>query len=138
MAERFAQTGKGLKMSIKEETEAFAERVSGLGFTVYIAEHGTYGFITDASETRVLSFSFNDGSSLGGNYGPPSTKSGTGWRMDKGPHSLATAEDVREALYANPPDWLRGRGWKYLSTVAQYLQHYRASSRFKVWSRQHA
>ena len=116
--------------TIKTETRKFARRITDLGFVVYIAESGTYGFITDAAESRVLSFSFNDCGSLSGNYGPASTQSGTGWRMDKGPHALATAEDVKETLYANPPDWLRGRGWKYLSSVAQYLQQYGASSRF--------
>jgi hypothetical protein len=116
--------------TIKDGVSRFAERISQLGFTVYVAKSGTYGFITDDTESRVLSFSFNDSGSLGGNYGPPSTESGTGWRMDKSPYSLATAEDVKEALYASPPTWLRGKGWKYLSTVAQYLGQYGASSQF--------
>ena len=106
-------------MTIRTETEGFAKRISDLGFTVYIAESSAYGFITDASESRVLSFSFNDCGSLGGNYGPASKTSGTGWRLEKGPHALVTAEDVKEALYANPPQWC-GKGWKYLSNVAQY------------------
>ena len=117
-------------MTIKDDVLIFADHISRLGFTVYIAKSGTYGFITDDAANRVLSFGFNDGGSLSGNYGPPSTQCGTGWRMDKGPHSLTTAEAVREALYANPPDWLRGKGWRYLSTVEQYLQLYGSSSQF--------
>ena len=121
-------------MTIKDETSFFAGRISQMGFTVYVAKSGDYGFITDDKASRVLSFSFTDGGSLSGNYGPPSTQSGTGWRMVKGPDSLKTADDVREALYASPPDWLRGKGWRYLSTVAQYLQHYGPSSQFKLFA----
>jgi hypothetical protein len=120
---------------IRDEVLAFARRISDLGFTVYIAKSGTYGFITDDSESRVLSFSFTDCGSLSGNYGPPSTKSGTGWRMDEKPHNLTTAKAVREALYENPPPWSKG-GWRYLSTVAQYWQHYDPSSHFTKFERE--
>jgi hypothetical protein len=112
------------------DTEKFAYFIKGLGFKVYIAKSGSYGFITDDTESRVLSFSFTAGGSLSGNYGPPSTQSGTGWRMNESPYDLKTAEDVRKALYANPPDWIRGRGWKYLSSVKQYLGEYGSSSGF--------
>lgn len=56
-----------------QEARNFAERITHMGFTVYLAEPGPYGFITDETESRVLSFSFNDMTSLGGNYGrlPP-------------------------------------------------------------------
>ena len=113
----------------KDEARAFAERITEMGFTVYLAESGVYGFITDDSESRVLSFSFNDQTSLGGNFGPPSTTSGTGWRMDEAPASLTNAERVKAALYAYPPSWSRN-GWRYLSTVAQYLKAYGPSSKF--------
>lgn len=107
----------------------FAQRITAMGFTVYIAERGGYGFITDSTETRVLTFSFSDGGSLGGCYGPASTTSGTGWRMDESPYDLTTPESVKRALYATPPRWA-GNGWKHLTTVAQYLQTYNSSSRF--------
>lgn len=119
-------------MTRKQDTIAFAERIKALGFTVYIAERGTYGFITDQTASRVLTFSMEDGGNLGGSYGPPSRESGTGWRMDIAPHHLNTADDVKQALYANPPEWLRGKGWRYLSTVAQYLAIYGSSSRFDL------
>ena len=107
----------------------FAARLTALGFRVYIAQDGAgrYGFITDAEGARVLSFSFNDGGSLSGNYGPPSTESGTGWRMDEAPHDLRTADDIRRALNAHPPSFC-GRGWRYLTTVAQHLATYHPSS----------
>lgn len=116
-------------MRFREDVAAFAERVTALGFVVYVSERGPYGFITDATASRVLSFSFNDGGSLGGNYGPPSTSSGTGWRMEESPYALVTPDDVKVALYAYPPHWVGG-GWRYLTTVAQYLQTYGVSSRF--------
>lgn len=80
----------------------FAERITRFGFRVYIANpnYGSknYGFITDDSESRVLSFSFKGGS-LSGNYGPPSAESGTGWRMDESPSDLTTADEIRKSLY---------------------------------------
>lgn len=126
---------QGTKMLAQDRSDVFdfAKRITELGFAVYIAKSGTYGFITDASESRVLSFAFDGlGGSLSGNYGPPSTSSGTGWRMDLKPHELDTAGLVREALYAEVPAWSNrgGKGWRYLSTVAQYLAHYDSSSHF--------
>jgi hypothetical protein len=105
------------------------ERIKALGFTVYLAERGDYGFITDASEKRVLSFSRDGG--LSGNYGPPSTTSGTGWKMDGSFYDLKTADDVNRALNAHPPSWC-GNGWKTFTTVAQHLALYGASSRYAL------
>ena len=112
----------------QQEARAFAEKIRDMGFTVYLAESGTYGFITDESESRVLTFSVRD-CSLGGTYGPPSKQSGTGWRMEEATWDLKMPEDVRRALYSAPPPWC-GRGWKRLSDVRAYLALYGASSRF--------
>jgi hypothetical protein len=111
----------------------FGHCVKGLGFRVFLAKetrYGGYGFITDADGTRVLSFSFTDGSSLSGNYGPPSRESGTGWRMDETPYDLKSADDVKRALYAEAPEWTgrRGRGWKHYTTLAEHLGMYGSSS----------
>lgn len=109
----------------------FAQRIAGLGFRVFVARDGTgeYGFIADETGEHVLSFSMNDGGSLGGNYGPPSQESGTGWRMDTHPSDLRTADDVRKALRAYPPNFC-GKGWRRLSTLQSYLGMYGNSSRF--------
>ena len=115
------------------EVAAFCERIKVLGFRVYLSKHKDYGFITDDSESRVLSFSFRDGGSLGGNYGPPTTQCGTGWRMDGSPWDLKTADDVRKALYAFIPSWVGGptaRAAIKPSTVAQYRAAYQSSSCF--------
>lgn len=108
----------------------FAQRIKALGFTVYLAKTGDYGFITDDSGERVLSFSFSGlESSLSGNYGPPSTTSGTGWKLEADPENLWSADDVRRVLYANAPSWC-GNGWKRYTTTAQHIATYGASSRY--------
>lgn len=132
-------------MSDYHTAREFAQFIKGLGFRGFVAggiggdgPRG-YGIITDAEGSRVLSFSFSDGGSLGGNYGPPSRNSGTGWRMNGDPYSLKSAEDVRRALYATAPDFCRPAspqsrgddGWKYYSTLAQYQAQYQASSKFE-------
>lgn len=117
-------------MNHREQTARdFASYVKGLGFTVYLAKAGTYGFITDDAGERVLSFSFTDGGSLSGNYGPPSTKSGTGWRLEQAPHDLKTHTDVRRALYEPAPAFC-GNGWKHYTSVEQHLKLYGDSSAF--------
>lgn len=104
--------------------------IKGLGFRVFLASSGTYGFISDDKGERVLSFSFTDGGSLSGNYYPASHKSGTGWRMDGHPSRLKTAKDVREALHAYPPNYC-GKGWKRFTTVADQLKEYGPSSKYE-------
>lgn len=117
-------------MNSKQQAASdFAQRIRNLGFRVWIAERGTYGFISDESGERVLSFSIEDGGSLGGNYGPPSKESGTGWRLEQNLANLQTAFDVNKALTDRPPSYC-GKGWKYLTTVTQYLKSYAASSNF--------
>lgn len=108
----------------------FATRIKALGFRVWLAERDRYGFISDDTGARVVSFSFSDGTSLGGNYGPPSTISGTGWRMDTMPDDLQTASDVRRVLDTSPPP-RAGNGWKYMTTVEQHLATYGTSSRYR-------
>lgn len=119
-------------MNAKQEAaQKFANFVTSLGFVAYLAESGKYGFVTDESEARVLSFSFDDlAPSLSGNYWPPSTTSGTGWRMDATPGDLKTAEDVRAALYAHATPFC-GNGWKRYSSVKDHLDLYGASSRYR-------
>ena len=106
----------------------FAQSIKELGFRVFLAKSGTYGIITDAEGTRVLSFSF-DGltQNLSGSYGPPSRESGTGWRLNAGPSDLMTRADVEKALRANPPEYC-GRGWKRFTSLAEHLASYGESS----------
>lgn len=115
--------------SRQKEAAEFAAHIKAMGFRAFIAESGEYGFVTDADGTRVLSFSFNGPTGLSGNYHPPSRESGTGWAMSKFPGELMTREDVEMALYAMPPAFA-GKGWKRVSTMADYIGLYGASSRF--------
>lgn len=120
----------------REYVRAFAQRMTALGFTVYIAERGTHGFLTDAKESRVLCF--GSSGDLSGAYGPPSLFSGTGWRMDAAMWDLKTADDVRAALYEYPPAFCGRQGsercWSHFTTVAQFLKMYNASSRYARFS----
>ena len=126
----------------QKAARAFAARITSLGFVVYLTERGDGGFITDSAGSRVLCFGSNG--QLSGTYGPPSTRSGTGWVMDQESWNLKSAEDVRAALYAMPPKWCdRDRdprpgaptgGWRYLSTVAQFLALYGSTSRYSLFT----
>lgn len=117
-----------MSITNKQNASAFAHCIKALGFDVYVAEAGTYGFITDG--VRVLSFEFSDGAKLSGNYGPASATSGTGWRLEQAPQDLKTANDVRKALYELAPRWC-GEGFSYYSSPAQHLAMYGASSRYE-------
>ena len=117
----------------RDEARKFAARIHALGFRVWIAADGYYGFISDETGSRVLSFAFHSfEDTLGGNYGPPSRESGTGWYMDETPQMLRNADDVRKALYAMPPPETRrnGVGWRNLTTVATHIKMYGPSSKF--------
>lgn len=122
--------------SAEAPAREFAHFVKGLGFRVWLDKTRRYGFISDDAASRVLSFSFRDGA-LGGNYGPATQQCGTGWRMETRLSDLRAAEDVRRALYAMPPHWVRdscrgsGDGWQYLTTVAQHLAMYGKSSGYE-------
>jgi len=114
----------------QSQATAFAKRIKALGFRVFLAENREYGLITNDDGSRVISFSFSSlGSSLSGNYGPPSHESGTGWRLSRSPESLRTAEDVKAAFAETPPAWC-GKGWRYMTTLEQHLKDYGASSRY--------
>ena len=117
-------------MNIRQaDALAFAKRIKAMGFRVFLAESGHYGFITNDDGSRVISFSFSLDPSLSGNYGPPSRESGTGWRLSRSPESLRTVEDVEAAFAENPPAWC-GKGWRYMTTLEQYLKDYGPTSRF--------
>lgn len=116
-------------MNSIRQAVAFAKRIKALGFRVFLAENREYGFITNDDGSRVISFSFSFEPSLSGNYGPPSRESGTGWRLSRSPESLRTVEDVEAAFAETPPAWC-GKGWRYMTTLEQYLKAYGASSRF--------
>ena len=107
----------------------FATRAKALGFTVYMSKTGSYGVLTDETESRVLSFSGDIHGGCSGNYYPPSRESGTGWRMDCILGDLQTADDIRKALYSSAPRYC-GKGFSRYATLADYLRLYGQSSGF--------
>ena len=74
----------------------YAQQIKALGFRVWLAKSNTYGFISDDTGSRVLSWSTEDLSgALSGNYGPASRESGTGWKHeDFSMSALRTGESV--------------------------------------------
>lgn len=116
----------------------FAQYIKGLGFRAFVAKDDGvrgHGFITNADGSRVLSFQMGDGS-LGGNYGPPTRESGTGWRLDQTIWDLHTYADVRKALNDMPPTYCQRKrhdrgGWEYLTTLEQHLSMYGSSSGYQ-------
>lgn len=139
-------------MSNFKTAQEFAQFIKGLGFRAFVAKNTVswpgHGFITNTDGSRVVSFQMDDGS-LGGNYGPPTRESGTGWRMDETIWSLKSAADVQRVLDANPPAWCRragehcptcgrphssasrGDGWQYMTTLEQHLSMYGSSSGYQ-------
>lgn len=139
-------------MSDYQTAREFAQYIKGLGFRAFVARINGgegprgYGFITDDSGARVLSFEMREGS-LGGNYNGDKS-SGSGWRMEGNTWDLKTSGDVKRALYANAPRWTgfnavsshcstcgqssgEARGWKTYRTLEQYLSTYGSSSKFE-------
>jgi len=110
-----------------------AQRLKSFGYTVYIAEDGTYGFYTD--DTRVVSFGgqWNFSVDFSGNYitsAPQQT--GTGWGISGGRElSDIDAETARRFITENAPQWAtRGASVVKYTTPEQYLKTYGPSSRY--------
>ncbi len=122
-------------MSDKQTAAEFAKHAANKGFTVYLAKSGTYGFLTDNSETRALSFGVDFGSiKFSGNYRRPSRNRGTGWRMERtvSPNELSASE-IADLLHANAPQWaLSGTtGPVEYATVKDMLKQWGQSSKYQ-------
>lgn len=103
----------------------FADTLHRLGFVVYLAKSGTYGFYTDGTGSRAVSFQEKFGRiTLHGNY-KASRESGTGWEIADAPSPL-TEETARAMLMANAPSWTNNPRPTYC-TAADQLKRYDAS-----------
>jgi hypothetical protein len=110
----------------------FAHFIKGLGFRAFVAKNDGirgHGFFTNADGSRVVSFQMDDGS-LGGNYGPPSRESGTGWRLADTVWTIKTRADAERALNEHPSAFC-GKGWKNFTTLETHLGMYGASSGYQ-------
>lgn len=113
-----------------EATQQLAQEIKAAGFRVFIAKSGTYGFYTDETGSRVVSFQFDlGGFKFSGNYKTDQPRiTGSGWGLGDG--GSFTAEGFRSMFESNPPQWaVRQSNWK-LTTLEQHLKTYQASSQY--------
>lgn len=119
----------------KQIATEFAKHVVSKGFTVYMAESGTYGFLTDNSEKRALSFGVDLGSiKLSGNFKHASRERGRGWRFKRTVHPRAlTPTEISDYLYAQAPKWalIGTTGTVEYATVADMLKQWGSSSKYQ-------
>ena len=107
----------------KQVISELASELTNAGFRVFIAKSGTYGFYTDGTGERVVSFQVDYLSpSFGGNY--KSKHCGTGWRIDP----IGSFEDM---LNAPAPYWATKGEQVKLTTLEQHLATYQSSSQYK-------
>lgn len=103
------------------------KKLLSLGFRVWVAEKGSYGFYSDESGSRVCDFQVDYFFiSFSGNYS--SSNSGTGWRISKDEEFTITNEGVHitkekasKMLHCNT--WVRDPKIVY-TTLDQKLKSY--------------
>ena len=108
------------------------KQATACGFEVWLAESGTYGFITNGD--RVLSFECHRyrGIKVSGNYAA-SRLYGTGWVIeDEIDDSTVTGHDIKTWLHAPAPGWANLN--PVYTTRDQHLARYGASSKYRMVS----
>lgn len=117
-------------MNYKQEAiKEFSDQVKAVGFRVFLAESGIYGFYTDEAGSRVVSFHYDlAGIHLSGNYKTSNPKrTGSGWGIFEG---CPSAKDIKDAFDAAAPQWaLSGATWRYTS-LGEHLAMYQKSSKY--------
>lgn len=88
------------------------------GLRVFVAERATYGFYTDNTGKRVVSFQLDLSLTFSGNY--KSKSNGTGWRITDN-----IPDDFTKLLYTNSPF-----EFDNYTTLDEYLNMYQNSSKF--------
>jgi hypothetical protein len=114
----------------REAARAVAQSAIACGLVPYIAERGTYGYITDATGSRVLSFGCDLGSvNYSGNYRSQSV--GSGWSI--GRYAGTDAITVRRAwdqVAEKPAECIMFGERVRMRTEREYLAIYQESSKF--------
>jgi hypothetical protein len=96
-----------------------ADKILKQGLRVFIAENGTYGFYTDETGTRIVTFGIDLTIYFSGSY--RSENNGNGWRItDTIPHNF------KYTLYTSSPFHFT----RY-TTLNEYLAVYQKSSKFE-------
>jgi hypothetical protein len=108
-----------------------ATEIHNQGFIVYLAHpdkrfEPTYGFYTDETGQRVVSFQVDCVYSYTGHY-EPSQGSGSGWSM-RAP--MRCKDQLQKVLHARAPSWTGNENPEY-TTLEQHLKRYGSSSRYK-------
>lgn len=114
-----------------------AQKLASFGYTVYIAQSGTYGFYTDGA--HVVSFGGPWGVSFSGTYRALTDEGGrsvgSGWLMEDGKElSDITEEQARTFITANAPWWATRGIPVIMTTPEQHLKTYGPSSRYALYS----
>jgi hypothetical protein len=106
----------------RQVIKELSDELIDAGFRVFIAESGTYGFYTDKSGERVVSFQVDYLSPVfSGNY--KSKHCGTGWRFER-------PLEYDQMLNAGAPYWAtKGERIRYTS-LDDHLNQYQASSKY--------
>lgn len=115
----------------KENAAEFAQAALKAGFRAFLAKSGTYGFYTDATGSKVISFQFNYLSPcVSGNYRTNQPKhTGTGWRISDDAETSPSA--LRAYFDTVPPRWAVGNArWRY-TTLEDHLKTYGGSSGYE-------
>lgn len=113
----------------QEAIQKLVNKALAQGLRVFIAERGTYGFLTNEEGNRVVSFQFDFSAIVfSGNYKTSLPKqTGSGWRITDG----ETVYDYTKLLWAVPPQWaVDSATWKY-TTLDQHLSMYGKSSKYQ-------
>jgi len=111
---------------IAEALKPLIDELHRDGLTVYMSKDGRYGFYTDDNARSLISFGLDYGMPrFSGNYkSSQPSQCGTGWRIENPP------TDYRAALDKPAPHWATGAHPYRLTTVAEHLKTYGASSGF--------
>lgn len=112
--------------------ERLAEKAQMLGFKVYLAKHGDYGFITD--ETRVLTFSLLLGNiCLRGSCEPHGT-----WVVNDNVDFLdindLTRHQLHNYLYASAPSRISEKGLVKYTTAIERLDNGGETSGYTLYN----
>lgn len=114
----------------KETVLEFAQKATKQGVRVFIAEKGTYGFITNQNGDRIVSFGFDLCCLVfSGNYKTNNPKqTGKGWRIEH-----VDLLNIPNLLKEYPPYWSVGDSKWEFTTLDQHLKMYQNSSKYKEY-----
>ena len=114
----------------------FAHRALKLGYQVFIAKRGTYGYYTDG--LHVVSFQCDYGGvQLSGNYKTSQPrKTGNGWRIYDDSYAIDDTA-ITQAIGTKPPRWAVGNATWTLTTPEQHRAAYQDSSQYVEYREAH-